>query len=131
MSSRFFSSLPALVLGLGLSACLQANGETCEINSDCESNVCCSGVSGMRGTCVATLDERCLRSMDDAGPQDGGGEDASTGDASIDDAATEDAATPDAASDDASTPDAATADASTTDASTTDASTDAGAPDAT
>jgi hypothetical protein len=52
----------ALLLGLmsfTCVACHQAEGETCQINSDCEDGLtCCIAPTAARGTCAANLD-RC------------------------------------------------------------------------
>ena len=110
--SRFFSSLPLLCLGLALGGCLQANGETCQIDGDCESSVCCkTGPAEARGICAVARDERCPIS----GTIDSGSGEVDAG-ADVD-AAAEDAAMPE----DASMPGDSGSDAATTDAATTDA----------
>ena len=74
-----------LLLGLCLAVggCLQAEGEPCQVDADCEKNLKCTASGGLRGTCEKSEN---LDSDDDASAagtssdEDGtGGDDAATG----------------------------------------------------
>ena len=68
-----------------LAACSQSEGESCQVNSDCDDGLSCL-VTGLRGTCVSEIAE-------DSGAPEPGNEmvspDASVRDGSADDAATD------------------------------------------
>ncbi|MDD9939615.1 MAG: hypothetical protein OXU20_01005 [Myxococcales bacterium] len=44
-----------VLLPLVLGGCTQGEGEPCQVDADCESNLRCDALGGARGTCVSEL----------------------------------------------------------------------------
>lgn len=113
------STLRSLMLftavSLSLVGCKQADGEVCDVDSDCETGLsCCGGGEALvRGLCQPEAAE-CRSRPDDAGPDSGPPPDAGP--------------SPDAGPRDAGPTDAAPSDAAASDAAASDAATDGGEP---
>jgi hypothetical protein len=63
----------ALLIGFACVACHQAEGETCQINSDCDDGLsCCIAQTAARGTCASAANlDRCSQPVveSDAGDE--------------------------------------------------------------
>ncbi|HEY2732921.1 MAG TPA: hypothetical protein VGI70_03005 [Polyangiales bacterium] len=69
---------------LGISSCIQDDGETCQVSRDCSKGlICCRGAGAARGTCHAAADPACgeITMPIDAGENDSGANMSMPGDA--------------------------------------------------
>lgn len=111
-----------LLLAVGGAGCKQAEGERCQIDSDCDDGLICCDESGSGGICKPK--SKCGQTPTDAGTDgtvtpEAGTKEAGTPDTGAKEAGTKEAGTKEAGTPDTGTPDTGTPDTGTPDTGAT------------